>query len=190
MPRKAKNVLFVMYDQLRFGYLSCAGHPHLHTPNFDRVAAMGARFTRAYVQSPVCGASRMSTYTGRYVSSHGAQWNNCPLKVGEMTLGDHLRPLGMETWLIGKTHMTADLAGMDRLGIPRDGIIGARVAECGFDVWVRDDGSMRRGRMARMTARARPITNTCVRRATTVRTPGTMPRIPAPTRTAISPAVS
>lgn len=140
MPRKAKNVLFVMYDQLRFGYLSCAGHPHLHTPNFDRVAAMGARFTRAYVQSPVCGASRMSTYTGRYVSSHGAQWNNCPLKVGEMTLGDHLRPLGMETWLIGKTHMTADLAGMDRLGIPRDGIIGARVAECGFDVWVRDDG--------------------------------------------------
>lgn len=140
MTRKTRNILFVMYDQLRFDYLSCAGHPHLRTPNFDRVAAMGVRFTRAYVQSPVCGASRMSTYTGRYVSSHGAQWNNCPLKVGEMTLGDHLRPLGMETWLIGKTHMKPDLAGMDRLGISRDGIIGTRVAECGFDVWVREDG--------------------------------------------------
>ncbi len=33
------NILFIMYDQLRFDYLSCAGHPHLHTPNFDRVAA-------------------------------------------------------------------------------------------------------------------------------------------------------
>lgn len=140
MSGDARNILFVMYDQLRFDYLSCAGHPHLHTPNFDRLAAKGVRFTRAYVQSPVCGASRMSTYTGRYPSSHGAQWNNFPLKVGEMTLGDHLRPLGMETWLIGKTHMKADAAGMDRLGISREGVIGARVAECGFDVWERDDG--------------------------------------------------
>ncbi|RYG90311.1 phosphonate monoester hydrolase [Loktanella sp. IMCC34160] len=140
MSQSAKNILFIMYDQLRFDYLSCAGHPHLHTPNFDRLAALGVRFTRAYVQSPVCGASRMSTYTGRYMSSHGAQWNNFPLKVGEMTLGDHLRPLGMETWLIGKTHMKADFKGMDRLGISRDGVIGARVAECGFDIWVRDDG--------------------------------------------------
>ena len=41
------NILFIMYDQLRFDCLSCAGHPHLHTPNFDRVAAMGVRFTNA-----------------------------------------------------------------------------------------------------------------------------------------------
>ena len=65
------NILFVMYDQLRFDYLSCAGHPHLHTPNFDRVAAKGVRFANTYVQSPICGASRMSFYTGRYASSHG-----------------------------------------------------------------------------------------------------------------------
>lgn len=129
-----------MYDQLRFDYLSCAGHPHLHTPNFDRVAAMGVRFDRAYVQSPVCGASRMSFYTGRYTSSHGATWNGYPLKVGEMTLGDHLRDAGMQSWLIGKTHMTADVAGMQRLGIAPDTVIGARVSECGFDVWIRDDG--------------------------------------------------
>ncbi|MEC8641794.1 MAG: sulfatase-like hydrolase/transferase, partial [Pseudomonadota bacterium] len=47
-----KNILFIMYDQLRFDYLSCAGHKTLHTPNFDRVAARGVRFTNAYVQSP------------------------------------------------------------------------------------------------------------------------------------------
>ena len=134
------NILFIIYDQLRFDYLSCAGHPHLETPNFDRVATMGVRFTNAYTQSPVCGASRMSFYTGRYVSSHGAQWNGYPLRVGEHTLGDHLRAAGMDCWLIGKTHMKVDAEGMARLGLAPDSVIGARQAECGFDVWVRDDG--------------------------------------------------
>ncbi len=140
MTKQRKNILFIMYDQLRYDYLSCAGHKTLHTPNMDRLAESGVRFSRCYVQSPVCGASRMSFYTGRYVHSHGAAWNNFPLKVGELTLGDHLRQAGMETWLVGKTHMKADLDGLERLGIARDGVIGARVSECGFDVYVRDDG--------------------------------------------------
>jgi len=134
------NILFIMYDQLRFDYLSCAGHPHLNTPHFDRVAAMGVRFSNAYVQSPICGASRMCYYTGRYASSHGAQWNGFPLRVGEHTLGDHLRKLGMDCWLLGKTHMKADAIGMARLGLSPDSTIGARQAECGFDAWARDDG--------------------------------------------------
>ncbi|MFK7836299.1 MAG: sulfatase-like hydrolase/transferase [Sulfitobacter sp.] len=134
------NILFIMYDQLRFDYLSCAGHPHLETPHFDRVAGMGVRFTNAYVQSPICGASRMCFYTGRYASSHGAQWNGFPLRVGEQTMGDHLRKAGMDCWLIGKTHMKADAEGMARLGLAPDSQIGARQAECGFDTWIRDDG--------------------------------------------------
>ncbi|MEP3330172.1 sulfatase-like hydrolase/transferase [Sedimentitalea sp.] len=134
------NILFIMYDQLRFDYLSCAGHAALDTPNFDRVAAKGVRFTNAYVQSPICGASRMSFYTGRYVSSHGAQWNGFPLRVGEVTLGDHLREAGMDCWLLGKTHMKADAKGMARLGLSPDSVIGARQADCGFDSWARDDG--------------------------------------------------
>ena len=141
MSRRAKNILFIMCDQLRWDYLSCAGHPHLKTPNIDALAARGVRFTRAYVQSPVCGASRMSFYTGRYVASHGATWNGFPLKVGEMTLGDYLRPLGRRsTVLVGKTHMRADTEGMLRLGIDPASIIGVRVSECGFDPYERDDG--------------------------------------------------
>ena len=137
---QVKNILFIMFDQLRWDYLSCAGHPHLHTPNIDALAADGVRFTRAYCQSPVCGASRMSFYTGRYCHSHGATWNRVPLKVGEYTLGDHLRDNGMECWLVGKTHMKADTEGMARLGIPADSIIGVRTEQCGFDVYERDDG--------------------------------------------------
>ena len=135
-----KNILFIMFDQLRWDYLSCYGHPHLHTPNIDRLASKGVRFNRAYIQSPLCGPSRMSTYTGRYVHSHGASWNNVPLKVGERTMGDYLRDQGMQCWLVGKTHMAADAEGMARLGLEPDSVIGARVSECGFDVFERDDG--------------------------------------------------
>ena len=142
---KPKNILFIMFDQLRWDYLSCYGHPHLQTPHIDRLAKMGVRFSRAYIQSPICGSSRMSTYTGRYVHSHGASWNGIPLKVGEMTMGDHLRKAGMGCWLVGKTHMRADKEGMERLGLEPDSIIGARVAECGFDVFERDDGMLPEG---------------------------------------------
>ena len=65
MTRTAKNILFIMFDQLRFDYLSCAGHPHLHTPHIDGLAEKAMRFARAYAQSTICGASRMSFYTGR-----------------------------------------------------------------------------------------------------------------------------
>ncbi|MEP1330318.1 sulfatase-like hydrolase/transferase [Pseudophaeobacter sp.] len=134
------NILYIMFDQLRFDYLSCAGHPHLKTPHIDGLAEKGVRFTRAYVQSPTCGSSRMSSYTGRYPSSHGVQFNSYPLKVGEWTVGDHLRKAGMSCSLIGKTHMVADAAGLERLGLAPDSVIGVRQSECGFDPYVRDDG--------------------------------------------------
>jgi arylsulfatase A-like enzyme len=82
----------------------------------------------------------MSYYTGRYVRSHGSTWNGFPLRVGEPTLGDHLRPLGVRTVLVGKTHMTADLEGMARLGIDPRSTIGVHVAQCGFEPYERDDG--------------------------------------------------
>ena len=140
MNRELRNILFIMCDQLRWDYLSCTGHPRLTTPNIDALAARGVLFSRAYCQSPICGSSRMSFYTGRYVDSHGAAWNNFPLKVGELTLGDYLRPLGIRTALVGKTHMAADVEGMARLGIDPNSEIGVRIAECGFDPFERDDG--------------------------------------------------
>src|SRR5580704_15090795 len=135
-----KNILFITCDQLRFDYLGCYGHPHLKTPNIDTLAARGMRFDRAYVQSPVCGPSRMSFYTGRYMRSHGANWNGFPLRVGEPTLGDHLGELGIRTVLVGKTHMAADLAGLKRLGIDPGSALGVHLSECGFEPYERDDG--------------------------------------------------
>ena len=141
MTEKKRNVLFIMADQLRWDYLSCYGADHIKTPNLDWLASKGMRFNKAYVQSPICGPSRMSFYTGRYVRSHGSTWNGFPLRVGEPTLGDHLREIGAKCSLVGKTHMTPDREGMQRLGITPESTIGALVAECGFDIKVRDDGT-------------------------------------------------
>ncbi len=134
------NILFIMCDQLRWDYLSCYGHPHLQTPNIDALAKRGVRFDRAYVQAPVCGPSRMSFYTGRYMRSHGSNWNRFPLRIGEPTLGDHLRRLGMRAVLVGKTHMQADTEGMKRLGIDPNSSPGVLAAETGFEAFERDDG--------------------------------------------------
>ena len=135
-----KNILFIMADQLRYDYLGCAGHPTLETPNIDELAARGVRFSQAYVQSPVCGPSRMCFYTGRYISTHGATWNYVPLPVSELTMGDHLRPLGTDVLLVGKSHVTPNLEGLGRLGIDPASERGRLLAEGGFRPFERDDG--------------------------------------------------
>ena len=66
MPDR-KNILFIMADQLRSDYLACNGHPTIKTPNIDALAATGINFTNTFCQSAVCGPSRMSFYTGRYM---------------------------------------------------------------------------------------------------------------------------
>lgn len=137
---KIKNILFIMADQLRWDHLSCYGHPHLHTPNIDKLASRGVRFDKAYVQSPVCGPSRASYYTGRTVFSHGSTWNQVPLPIGELTLGDYLRPIGVRTAVVGKTHMVADREGMARLGLNNETEIGCIISQPGFDPYERDDG--------------------------------------------------
>ena len=111
------NILFIMCDQLRADYLSCYGHPYIRTPNIDALAAQGVRFNHAYCQDPLCGPSRASFYTGRYVSSHGVMANEDPLRIGELTLGDHLREIGMRATVIGKSEGTFNEISAQRFGI-------------------------------------------------------------------------
>lgn len=135
-----RNILFIMCDQLRWDYLSCYGHPRLFTPNIDALAAKGVRFDRAFVQSASCGPSRMSFYTGRYVSSHRAFGNFVALPIDERTLGDYLRPLGLRVALNGKSHAEADVASMRLRGISPTSSEGVLLAEAGFEPFDRHDG--------------------------------------------------
>lgn len=140
MKKTLKSALFIMCDQLRRDYVSAYGHSPVPTPNIDSLAQRGTRFDGAYVQGPVCGPSRMSYYTGRYVLSHGARWNRTPLPVGEHTLGDYLRRAGRSATLAGKSHVLPDTAGLNRFGIEIESQRGALLREGGFEPIERFDG--------------------------------------------------
>ena len=64
-PAKRPNVVFILADDLGWGDLGCYGSLHIRTPNLDRLAAGGVRFTDAYSASPWCSPTRMALYTGR-----------------------------------------------------------------------------------------------------------------------------
>ena len=135
-----RNILFIMCDQLRADHLGCYGHLYLATRNIDALTARGVRFERAFVQSGVCGPSRMSMYTGRYVSSHGATWNRVPLSIGEITLGEYLRDAGRTLALSGKTHVLPDTTGMTRLHLDGGDELGRLLGAGGFAEIDRHDG--------------------------------------------------
>lgn len=140
-----RNVLFIMSDQLRADHLSCYGSRTLQTPHIDSLAERGVRFDAAYVQSASCVPSRMSYYTGRYVSSHGATWNYVPLSIVENTLGDHLRGAGLAATVAGKTHVIPDQMGLARFQVPVQSDMGVYYRVGGFDELDRYDGHSRPG---------------------------------------------
>ena len=135
-----RNVLFVMCDQLRWDHLSCYGHPYLETPHIDALARRGVVFDNAFVQAGVCVPSRMSYYTGRYVTSHGSTYNRVPLSVDERTLGEYLRAAGRELVLAGKTHVVIDAEGLSRLDVDGHSELGRLIARGSFVEIDRYDG--------------------------------------------------
>jgi arylsulfatase A-like enzyme len=139
------NLLFVMADQLRWDHLGCAGHPYLKTPHLDALARRGVRFANAFVNSGVCGPSRMSYYTGRYPITHGATWNRVPLSVGEVTLGEMLRGAGLALALAGKTHVMVDRDGLARLQLEGGSELATLLERGGFEEIDRYDGHHRPG---------------------------------------------
>ena len=60
------NIIFLMADEHRHDALNCLGNTTVHSPNLDRMASQGVRFTRTYCQGPLCQPSRASIMTGRY----------------------------------------------------------------------------------------------------------------------------
>src|ERR1039457_2708245 len=65
------NVVYVISDQHQAACTGYEGHPQSITPNMDRLAKAGVRFTRAYAQNPICTPSRTSILSGQYCHNHG-----------------------------------------------------------------------------------------------------------------------
>ncbi len=96
------NVLFILAEDIG-KHLACYGESLVLTPNLDKLAARGVRYTNAFTTAPVCSASRSAMMTGMYQTSIGAhqhrtwQWNKKPLPPGVRTITDYFRDAGYYT---------------------------------------------------------------------------------------------
>lgn len=97
------NVLLITDDQHNARNLGCYGDPLVRTPNLDKLAARGVRFTRAYGTNMICAPARVSMVTGQYVHSHGYYGNSGPQPARPWITGS-LRQAGYQTAMIGKAH--------------------------------------------------------------------------------------
>ncbi|MDG1361397.1 MAG: sulfatase [Phycisphaerales bacterium] len=105
------NVVIFFTDDQGFGDLSCFGHPTIHTPNVDRMAAEGVKLTQFYVASPVCSPSRAALLTGCYPKRVGMHEHvifpayDHGLHPEETTIADVLSDAGYATGCFGKWHL-------------------------------------------------------------------------------------
>lgn len=110
----APNIIVILADDLGYGDLGCYGSPNIRTPNLDRMAAEGMRFTQFYSAAEVCTPSRASLLTGRYPIRSGMcndqfrvirNISTGGLPADEITLPEVLKTRGYATACIGKWHL-------------------------------------------------------------------------------------
>lgn len=113
-------MLVIMSDEHQSRAMGCAGHPFVKTPNLDRLAARGLRFTNAYTPSPICVPARASFATGRYAHQNRL-WDNAMPYTGTIPgWGHELQSAGVPVESIGKLHYRdeSDPAGFDIEHLP------------------------------------------------------------------------
>jgi len=108
MSNRKPNILIIYTDQQRYDTLGAAGNERIRTPNLDAWSERSVRFTRGYVNSPICLPSRVSMMTGRYCRAHRSFTNGFCLLPRETDMPSHLRRHGYRTAIVGKDHCFGD----------------------------------------------------------------------------------
>jgi arylsulfatase A-like enzyme len=140
--RRPRNVILILTDDVGWGDLGCYGAKKIRTPNLDRLAAEGLRFTDAHVTEPICSASRYSLLAGEYtfraaqdptykrgISVLGPM-SPLVLRTDRPTLASLMKKAGYATGIVGKWHL-----GLGKPGVGPDynGEIAPGPIEVGFD---------------------------------------------------------
>ncbi len=113
------NILFVLADDMGWADLSCYGRPDYETPNLDRLASQGIKFTNAYSAAPVCTPTRVGFHTGRYPArlpvgleepihergALGERLKTTGIPLSHPTVSSLIKGAGYDTALVGKWHL-------------------------------------------------------------------------------------
>ena len=116
------NIIFILADDLGFNQLGCYGDTPIKTPNLDRLASRGIRFTQAYAGNTVCSPSRVSLFTGRDGRLMDNNSNTVQLRDIDVTMAHVLKHASYDTRLFGKYSIGSQMGVTDPLAM-------------GFDHW-------------------------------------------------------
>ncbi|MGJ8697192.1 MAG: sulfatase-like hydrolase/transferase [Verrucomicrobiaceae bacterium] len=116
------NIVFILTDDLGFNQIGAYGDTPIETPNLDRLAGQGIRFTQAYSGNTVCSPSRVSLFTGRDGRLMENNSNTVQLRDIDVTMAHVLKHAGYDTALFGKYSIGSQMGVTDPLAM-------------GFDTW-------------------------------------------------------
>ena len=102
---KPPNIVVFLADDHGWDIAGCYGNRVIRTPNIDRLASEGMRFTRAFAASPTCSPSRAILYTGLHSARNGLMGNHTGTHAGLKSIAQYLKAQGYRTVLANKTHV-------------------------------------------------------------------------------------
>lgn len=141
------NFVILFADDMGYGDLSSYGHPTIHTPHLDRMAAEGIRLTSFYAGAAVCSPSRAALLTGRYPIHAGMPTNTGPgsdkhLPESQVLIPGILKPAGYRSMAVGKWHLGHQRDDLMPTGRGFDHFFGLPYSNDMIKPWVQTDDPM------------------------------------------------